>query len=385
MMKDRIKKLDEAHIMATYKRADAVFVKGDGCYVYDQSGKKYLDFLGGIATCPVGHANKQVADAVSAQMNKLANASNLYYSEPQVLLAEKLSKLSGLKKCFFVHSGTEANEAAIKLAKKTTGKPHFIAFEGAFHGRTTGSLALTWKKEFKEPFLPLSPDVTFVKYGDIKQLEKAIKADTAAVFIEPIQGEAGIVTPPSGFLSRVRKLCDEKGILMIVDEVQTGVGRTGKFFAYQHEDIKPDIVTVAKGLANGLPIGACLSDYEFSAGEHGLTLGGNNVSAVAALATIDYIDEHNLENNAEEIGHYLIEKLLALKKNNPLVSEIRGKGLMIGIVLNENNAKQIVNKCLELGLICNAPTDKVIRFLPPLIVTKNQVEDALEILKKAMK
>jgi predicted acetylornithine/succinylornithine family transaminase len=382
-MKD-VRKLDKDHIMQTYKRANIVFTTGEGCYVFDSEGKKYLDFIGGIATCTVGHGNKEVADAVHAQMLKLASVSNLYYMEPQALLAGKLAELSGLKRCFFCHSGAEANEAAIKLAKKVTGKKHFIAFKDSFHGRTTGSLALTWKQQFKEPFLPLSPEVSFVDYDDIEALESAITDETAGVFVEAIQGEAGIVVPKPGFLKEVRKLCDEKNILMIIDEVQTGVGRTGKFFAYQHEDVKPDIVTVAKGLANGLPIGACLSDYQLEAGEHGSTLGGNNISCVAALETLDYIDRHDLVKNAAAVGEYFMNKLKGLKKDTE-VSDVRGKGLMVAIKLKSGKSKEIVDKCLELGLVCNSPAPDVIRFLPPLIVTETQADECIEILKEAMK
>jgi predicted acetylornithine/succinylornithine family transaminase len=382
-MKD-VRKLDKDHIMQTYKRANIVFTTGEGCYVFDSEGKKYLDFIGGIATCTVGHGNKEVADAVHAQMLKLASVSNLYYMEPQALLAGKLAELSGLKRCFFCHSGAEANEAAIKLAKKVTGKKHFIAFKDSFHGRTTGSLALTWKQQFKEPFLPLSPEVSFVDYDDIEALESAITDETAGVFVEAIQGEAGIVVPKPGFLKEVRNLCDDKNILMIIDEVQTGVGRTGKFFAYQHEDVKPDIVTVAKGLANGLPIGACLSDYQLEAGEHGSTLGGNNISCVAALETLDYIDRHDLVKNAAAVGEYFMNKLKGLKKDTE-VSDVRGKGLMVAIKLKSGKSKEIVDKCLELGLVCNSPAPDVIRFLPPLIVTETQADECIEILKEAMK
>ncbi|HEX5455808.1 MAG TPA: acetylornithine transaminase [Candidatus Saccharimonadales bacterium] len=381
-MKD-IKKLEKDYIMQTYKRADIIFTRGEGCYVFDSDGNKYLDFIGGIATCTVGHGNEEVADAVHAQTLKLASVSNLYYMEPQALLAEKLAGLSGLKKCFFCHSGAEANEAAIKLAKKVTGKKHFIAFTNSFHGRTTGSLALTWKQQFKEPFLPLSPEVSFVDFDDIEALKTVITDDTAGVFIEPIQGEAGIVAPKPGYLKAVRELCDEKEILMIADEVQTGVGRTGKFFAYQHEDIKPDIVTVAKGLANGLPIGACLSDYELEAGEHGSTLGGNNVSCAAALATLDYMDKYDLMNNAAVVGEYLMQGLQDLKTGD--IDQVRGKGLMIAARLKDENSKEIVDKCLKLGLVCNSPAPDVIRFLPPLTVTKIQVDECIKILKEAMK
>src|SRR3989338_1354678 len=285
----QIKETEKNHIMQTYGRFDVVIDHGKGCYVYDKEGKEYLDFLGGLATCAVGHGNPAVSKAISEQAKKLINMTNLYYTEPQAVLAEKLSMLSGLQKCFFCNSGTEANEAAIKLAKKITKKKRFIAFEGSFHGRTTASLSATWKVKYKDPFTPLAPDVVFAKYDDIDSLKSVISADFAAVIIEPIQGEAGIIVPEPGYLKRVEELCHANGVLLIIDEVQAGTGRTGKFFAYLHEQVKPDIVTTAKGLANGIPIGVCISDYDFDRGEHASTFGGNNLSCAAANAVIDYM------------------------------------------------------------------------------------------------
>lgn len=380
MKPDELRRLEAEHVMQTYKRFDIILESGEGCYVYGHDGKKYLDFIGGIATCTVGHANPAVVKAVAGQAAKLASVSNLYYTGPQVRLAKKLSELSGLQKCFFSHSGADSNEAAIKLAKRATGKTEFISFEDAFHGRTTGSLALTWEPKYREPFMPLSPPVKFAKFGDIASVEKLITDQTAAIFVEPIQGEAGVVVPPPGFLKELRKLCDRTGILLIFDEVQTGVGRTGKFFAYQHEGILPDIVTAAKGLANGLPIGICLSNLDFGAGEHGATLGGNNLSIAGALATIDYIEKHHLEDNARDVGNYLMAKLKTLEP----VSDVRGRGLMIGAVLKGDNAKDIVQKALDKGLLVNAATPNVIRLLPPLTATKKQADECIEKLRKAM-
>lgn len=383
-MKSDLKELEQKHIMQTYKRADVLFEHGKGCYVYDSDGKQYLDFIGGIATCTVGHGNDEVAEAVYSQAKSLISVSNLYYMLPQILLAQKLSELSGLSKSFFCHSGADANEAAIKLAKKITGKKQFIAFKQSFHGRTTGSLALTWKDDIKKPFLPLAPSVDFAEYGNIESVKNLINKDTAAVVVEPIQGEAGVIEPPEGFLRELRELCNEKDVLLIIDEVQTGTGRTGSFFAYQQESIKPDIVTVAKGLANGVPIGACLSDYQLEAGEHGSTLGGNNISAAAALATIKYIEEHSLVKNAREIGDYFRSQLEEIAADYPLIQSVRGKGLMLGVILKEEKASDIVNKCLELGLLCNAPTGNVIRFLPPLTVSKDHADECIKILRKAV-
>ncbi|MEK7594201.1 MAG: acetylornithine transaminase [Patescibacteria group bacterium] len=383
MTTDELKQLEAEHIMQTYKRFDVILERGEGCYVYDQAGKKYLDFIGGIATCSIGHANPAVTKAVTDQVGKLTSVSNLYFTEPPILLAKKLSELSGLKKSFFCNSGAEANEAAIKLAKKITGKTDFIAFNNAFHGRTSGSLALTANEAYKKPFLPLTPNVKFAEYDNIDSLQELIDDNTAAVIIEPIQGESGIIVPKNGFLKQVRELCDQGGILMIVDEVQTGIGRTGKFYAYQHEDIMPDIVTTAKGLANGFPIAACMSNLDFEAGDHGTTLGGNALGAAAALATIDYIESHDLQKNAQVIGDYLQESL----RNSDFkdkISEVRGMGLMIGVVLKTDDAKEIVNKALQAGLLCNAPTTMVIRMLPPLTVTKQEVDECVAILTEVI-
>ena len=383
-MSEELKRLEKAHIMATYKRHDLVLERGEGCYVFDQGGKKYLDFVGGIATCTVGHANPEVTKAISEQANKLISVSNLYYTEPQIQLAQKLSKLSGLKKVFFSHSGADANETAIKVAKKVTGKKEFIAFTNGFHGRTTGSLALTWKPQYKEQFQPLTPTVKFANYNDIESVERLINNDIAAVIVEPIQGEAGIIVPDDTFLRDVREICTKHNILMIIDEVQTGVGRTGTFFAYQHYDIKPDIVTVAKGLANGLPIGACLSDYELEKGEHGSTLGGNSLSSSAAIATIDFIERNNLMTNAEIVGNYLMDKLRTLQRTKLIIQNVRGMGLMIGIELKMPDAARIVEASMLSGFLCNAVTPSVIRLLPPLIATKAQADECIAVLEKVI-
>lgn len=383
MKADELKTLEKEHIMQTYQRFDIIFERGEGCYIYDKQGKKYLDFFGGVATCAVGHANKEIAQVISDQAHKLLSVSNYYYTEPQILLAKKLSELSGLQKCFFCLSGTESNEAAIKLAKKVTGKSEFIAFKGSFHGRTTGSLALTWNPKYREPFLPLSPSVKFAEYNDLASARELINTNTAAIFVEPLQGEAGIVTPKPGFLRGIRKLCDDAQILMIVDEVQTGVGRTGKFFAYQHEGILPDIVTTAKSLANGIPIGVCLSNFEFEHGDHGTTLGGNNLSAAAALATIEYIEEHDLQNNAFTVGDYLVKQLMEMDQGQQ-IDRVRGKGLILGIVLKNENSADIVGSALKAGLIVNSPAPNIIRMLPPLTITKQQADECVSILKKVM-
>jgi len=284
-------KLEKENVMQTYSRIQVEFSHGSGCYLFDNKGKKYLDMVSGIATCPIGHGNKEFAKIVKRQILRLTNVSNLYYSRPQLLLAKKLSKLSGLDKCFFSNSGTESIEAAIKLAKKHTGKNKIIAMKSGFHGRTYGSLSATDKTSIKKDFGELLPGFVHVSYNDVIAISKAIDKGTAAVLIEPIQGESGVIVPSFGFLKKVRKLCTQKKVLLILDEIQTGLGRTGKFFAFDHENIKPDIVTLAKGLANGIPIGVTIASKKvaksFVPGDHGSTFGGNAVSSTAALFTLN--------------------------------------------------------------------------------------------------
>ena len=419
MNKEELKFNEKKYIMQTYGRFNLVIDKGKGVYVYDKDGKEYLDFIGGIACVSVGHSNIKVCKAIAEQAKILIHVSNLYYTEPQVVLAEKLVKLSGLKKCFFCNSGAEANEAAIKLAKKITKKTHFIVCEHAFHGRTHGSLAATWKQKYKEPFMPLVEGFVFVEYNNIKAIEDAITDKTAAVMIEPIQGEAGVIVPDEDYLKNVSEICKKKGVLLIFDEVQSGNGKTGKFFAYEHSEIKPDIVTLAKGLANGVPIGVCISNYEFEKGDHASTFGGNNLACAAANATIDYVLENKLMENAVKIGEYMTKEL----KKLPHIKEVRGKGLMIGaeideicdnknnnsnsynnnINLNNNNhkddnnnenknnekvekinAKKICEKCMEKSLLINNATENTLRFLPPLITKKRHVDAAVKILNDVL-
>ena len=377
-----IKELEHQYIMHTYNRFDVVITKGKGCYVFDDKGKKYLDFITGIGCVPLGHTNPAVSKAMAKQAASLMQVSNLYYTKPQVELAQKLSKISGLQKCFFCNSGTEANEAAIKLAKKISKKKKFIAFEHSFHGRTTGSLAATSKIKYKEPFMPLAPLVTFVKYNDISSLEQAISKETAAVIIEPIQGEAGIIIPDKGYLKQVEKVCKKHKILLIVDEVQSGNGKTGKFFAYQLENVKPDIVTTAKGLANGFPIGVCIArkGLDFKPGEHASTFGGNSLACAAAIATIDEIMK--LMQNAQKMGNYLMQQLKNIKK--PIIKKVKGKGLMIGIELKKDVAKNITLKCLKKGLLVNNVADDILRCLPPLTITKKEADTAVKILKEVL-
>ena len=378
--------MEEKYLMHTYSRPDFVIDHGKGCYVFDKNGKKYIDLVSGIATCPLGHGNKELANTVKNQIEKLTNPSNLYYSEEQVILAKKLAKLSGLDKCFFSNSGAESAEVAIKLARKYTKKPGIISTKHGFHGRTFGALSATWKEKIKKPFKPLLSNFKHVDYGNAAAVEKAIGKNTGAVIVEPIQGEAGIIVPPKGYLKQLREICDKHNILLIVDEVQTGYGRTGKFFAYEHDKIKPDIVMLAKGLANGIPVGVTIAKEEiassFKSGDHGSTFGGNPVACAAANFTVNYIIKNKLIENAKKQGDYFIKKIKSLKNRN--IKEIRGKGLMIGLAIKAN-AKEIVKKCNEKGLLINSPEEKVLRLLPPLIINKKIIDESIKILVKVLK
>ena len=386
MNTQKIIELEKRHIMQTYTRPDFTIDHGKGCYAYDKEGKKYIDLVSGLATCTLGHGNKEFTKAVKKQIEKITNPTNLYYSEQQVVLAEKLAVLSGLDKCFFSNSGAEAAEAAIKLTRKHTKKIGIISTKHGFHGRTMGSLSATWKEKIRAPFKPLLESFKHVEYGDADAIEKEIDEKTAAVIVEPIQGEAGIIVPKEGYLKNLREICDKHNILLIVDEVQTGCGRTGKFFAYEHEKIKPDIVMLAKGLANGIPIGVTIAKEEvaasFEKGDHGSTFGGNPVSCAAANYTVDYIMNNKLIENAAKQGAYIIEKIKSLKNSN--IKEIRGKGLMIGITI-EGNAKEVVSKCNENGLLVNSPDDNILRLLPPLTIDKKTIDKAIKILGAALK
>ncbi len=373
-------KEERSVLMQTYARYPVVLTHAKGVYVYDSNGKKYLDLVGGIACVPVGHCNPAVTRAITIQAKKIVHVSNLYYTEPQIKLAKKLTKISHMKSCFFCNSGTEANEAALKLAKKITKKTDFIVAKNAFHGRTHGSLSATWKKTYKDPFEPLLPGFTFVEYDDVQAIANAITSRTAAVMLEPIQGEAGVLIPKEGYLKNVAELCKKKNILLILDEVQTGNGRTGTFFAYQKEGIIPDIVTTAKGLANGLPIGVCLAKTEgFSKGEHGSTFGGNPLVCAAADAVVTLLLEKKRMKHALDLGNFLKEELTKL----PNVKEVRGQGLMIGLDLTVES-KPIAQACLAKGLLINAIEPYTLRLLPALTITKEQIRRAVQILSQVL-
>ena len=372
--------------------------EGRGCRVWDTEGNEYLDLLAGIAVNVLGHAHPRLSHAISEQAKKLIHVSNLYYIESQVELAKLLSDISPIEggKAFFCNSGAEANEAAIKFARKHTGRHTIIAMKGSFHGRTMGSIAITGshREKYQTPFEPVMPDVKFVEYGDIEDLKGNINDGTAAVFVETIQGEGGVRIPGGNkegaweYLNSVRDLCSRNGAMMVVDEVQTGNGRTGKFFACQHFGIKPDIITMAKGIAGGVPMGVTLVSGEVAnsihPGDHASTFGGNPLACEAAKAVVDTILEEGLLENAEAVGKYLMDQVKAIKSKH--IREVRGLGLMVGVELEaEGTAKKAKEAMQERGFLLNVTSETVLRFVPPLILTKADVDSAVDNLAEVLK
>jgi acetylornithine aminotransferase len=363
-------------MMDNYGTPPLALANGDGAVVTDVDGKTYLDLLGGIAVNILGHRHPAIIEAVTTQLNTLGHVSNLYATEPGVALAEALvDHLGAPARAFFCNSGAEANEVAFKISR-LTGRTKLVAAQGAFHGRTMGALALTGQPAKQQPFAPLPGYVTHVPYGDVAALEAAVGDDTAAVFLEPIMGEGGVVVPPAGYLAAAREITSRHGALLAVDEVQTGVGRTGDFFAHQHDGVTPDIVTLAKGLGGGLPIGACLAlgpaaDL-MTPGLHGSTFGGNPVCTAAALAVLRVLNDDGLVERAGTLGKTLAHGVEAL--NHPLVDYVRGRGLLRGIVLTEPKAKAAETAARDAGFLVNAAAADVIRLAPPLIITEQQID-----------
>ncbi len=372
----------EAVMMNNYGTPPLALAAGDGAVVTDTDGKSYLDLLGGIAVNLLGHRHPAVIGAVTTQLNTLGHTSNLYATEPGIALAEKLvDHLGAPARAFFCNSGTEANEVAFKITR-LTGRTKVVAAEGGFHGRTMGSLALTGQPAKRAPFEPLPGEVTFVPYGDAAALADAVTEDTAAVFLEPIMGEGGVVVPPPGYLAAAREITAARGALLALDEVQTGIGRTGMFYAHQHDGITPDIVTLAKGLGGGLPIGACLAIGDtadlLTPGLHGSTFGGNPVCTAAALAVLQTLAAEDLVAQAGVLGKTISHGVEELQ--HPLVSHVRGKGLLLGIVLTAEKAKAVEAAAREAGFLVNAAAADVIRLAPPLIITDTQIDEFLTAL-----
>lgn len=375
----------DKYVIANYGRLPRVITKGEGCYLYDADDNKILDMFPGWAVSAIGHCHPKVVEALRKQAGELLHIDNTFYSEPQGVLAKLLSERAFGGKCFFCNSGAEANEAALKLARLHTApeKYKFITAEGSFHGRTFATMTATAQPKHHEGLLPLLPGFTYVPFNDVDALEKAFSEEVAAVMVEPIQGEGGINLAKAEYLKAIRRLCDENGALLIFDEVTTGIGRTGKWFAYQHFDIEPDIVTMAKALGGGVAIGAMMATEQVAAslvpGKHATTFGGNALVCAAAVAVIEAIEEENLLENANQLGPYTMDKLRQLKQKHSIIDSVRGVGLMIGVQLNSPGA-EIVNKCLENGLRINCTQGTVLRFMPPMIATKSQIDKAIEIL-----
>jgi len=393
MKEKEITALADENIMHTYRRFPVVLARGKGQKVWDVNGKEYLDFVAGIAVCNLGHSHPGVIDALKKQLEKLTHVSNLYYTEPQARLAKLLVDNSFADKVFFCNSGAEANEAAIKLARKYAhenlgaDKFELITMKDSFHGRTMATITATGQEKFQFGFTPLLEGFTYVPFNDLNALEKAINKKTCGVMVEPIQGEGGVNIPDARYLKEVRALCDEHKILLIVDEVQTGIGRTGKLFAYEHAGIEPDIMTLAKALGNGFPVGAMLATDKiaesFAPGNHASTFGGNPLAMAAALATLEIMLQEGILDNCRKTGDYFLKELKKLEKKHALINDVRGKGLMLAVTLNME-AAEIVRECMQKGLLINSTGGKTLRFVPPLIITNKDVDQAVDILNEVM-
>ena len=380
---------EAAAILQTYGRAPVTFVRGDGCRLYDEDGKDYLDCLSGIAVVSVGHANAAVAAAVARQMTRLVHTSNLYYTVPQVELAERLKALSGLDRVFFANDGATANEAAIKLARRWGQKRRgpdcyeVISLVDSFHGRTLASLAATGQPHKQEVFAPLPPGFVQVPPGDIDAMAEAVGPQTAGVLVETTQGEGGVVPLDPGYLQALRALCDEREVLLMFDDVQAGIGRTGSWFSWQQLGVAPDIATLAKALANGLPIGACLSNERaaaFDYGDHATTFGGGPVITTAALAVLDEIENRDLLTNCRERGAQFMSCLMEVDG----VVDVRGRGLLVGAVLESDRAAEVTQTAMANGLLVNNVVPDTVRFAPPLTISPDEVDEAVSKLEASL-
>lgn len=383
--------IDQKYHLQVYKRFPAVFVKGEGVYLYDEKGEKYLDFLAGIGVNALGQRYPEVVKAIKEGADELLHISNLYYTPSQALLAKKLVELSGLDRVFFLNSGSEANELALKAARKygmQKGRFEFVALEHAFHGRTMGALSVTGKEKYKKGYKPLINGVIFVPPNDLKAFESALTDETAAVIMETIQGEGGMTVLNKDFVKGVRERTKERDILLIIDEIQTGMGRTGKIFSYFHFDIKPDIVTVAKALGGGLPIGATIFSEKVVSvmdfGAHGSTFGGNPLITKVALKVLNIISDEKFLKNVEEKGDYFREALKKSVGNLDIVREIRGKGLMVGVELKDKIIRDVAQKMFEKKILIGLSGDYTLRFLPPLIVEYEQIDEVVRTLKEVL-
>ena len=392
-MTDTIMHTADRVIAATYKRFPVVMERGQACTLWDTRGRRYTDFVAGIAVCNLGHAHPRIADAVARQAGQLVHVSNLYYTIPQTELARMLVEHSFADRVFFANSGAEANEAAIKLARKyfkDAGQPErfgIVCMEKSFHGRTMATLSATGQDKIKQGFDPVLEGFSFVPFNDIDALKSAIDDHTCAVMLEPIQGEGGIRCPDPGFLQRVRQLCNQRGLLMILDEIQTGMGRTGTRFAHEQYGVTPDIMTLAKALANGLPIGAMLATERvaaaFGIGAHASTFGGTPLVTAAALETLKIMDEERIVDRARDTGTYFKDALKQLKLRRRCIAEVRGRGLLLGIQLNEP-ADRLVPVLMDKGFLVNCVQGDTLRFVPPLIIQKDEIDALIQCLDEVL-
>ena len=383
-------------LLNVYSRFDIVFENGKGTYIYDDKGNEYLDFVSGISVNCLGHASPVITDALTEQSKKLVHISNLYYSKPQLELAEKLTENSEMERVFFTNSGTEAVELAIKIARKFGGsiskdKTEIIYMTDSFHGRSTGSLAITGQKKYQEPFEPLIPDVTECKFNDCEDLVKKVGKNSAAIILEPVQGESGLEEATPEFIKKIKELSEKYDVLVIFDEIQCGMGRMGTLFAYEQFDLVPDVITIAKSLGGGVPIGACLTRGKANdvlvPGDHGSTYGGNPlVCAVGNAVLTELLDKGLIKNNVVEMGKYAAEKLEELKGKADFIQEIRGKGLLLGVKLDSSKvlAKDFVAEALKNGLLLVGAGNNVVRYFPPFNVSGEEIDKSIEILEKVV-
>lgn len=387
MNTQEIMDLDKKFVMQTYGRQPLALSHGKGAEVWDVEGKSYLDCFAGVAVNNIGHAHPKVALAICHQAQRMIHCSNVYYTQEQVELAQLLTQVSPHDRVFFANSGAEANEGAIKLARKYTGKGEIISTDNSFHGRTLATVTATGQDKYKEPFKPLPGGFKHVTYGDIQAMVEAITEDTAAIILEPIQGEGGVIVPPEGYLQNVQNICRQRDVLLIMDEIQTGFGRTGEMFASTLFGVEPDITTIAKAMGGGYPIGAILANEgiasAFEPGDHGSTFGGNPLGCAAAKAAIEVILDENLVHKSQELGAYFKANLEEMASKYEIVKEVRGKGLMIAIELT-NNCGNVVTEAREQGVLVNCTADTVVRLLPPLIITKEQLDVVVNVLDGAL-
>jgi len=384
--------LEHKYYMGCFKRVPVTLVRGEGAWVWDDEGRRYLDFVAGWAVDCLGHCHPVLAEALSKQARTLIQVSNAYYTIPQLQLAELLIHNSCLDKIFFCNSGAEANEGAVKLARRygalhLNGAYEVITAFNSFHGRTLAMTAATGQEKFQKPYLPLPVGFKNVEYNNIEAIKAATTEKTCAVMLEPIEAEGGVNIPADNYLAEVRGWCDEKGILLILDEIQTGIGRLGTLFAYEQYNVEPDIMTLAKGLGGGVPIGAFMAKDKasvFVPGEHGSTFGGNVLACAAAHATVKFIIDNDVAGNTKRVGEYFIAGLESLKQKFDFITDVRGRGLLLGLEFNSDIAASVTSACLDEGLLVNQVKPNTLRFMPPLIVSNKEIDTALGILDKAL-